>query len=188
MTAEEKRKWIDILMDKTMKVHEQKKHYVNMSSYKRYSRHDCFNLCNKKQGLEKDGDAGFYKSCLMDLFPKELPEMIESLDSLLKNEEAISGMIGVSRYRDPVGIKLMRRAGLNPDQYIAVKNNTEELVAMNIKTGEEVRIEKVPVRQAIRDSIKKQVQYRAYERKKQVNHKKEICKYTSENVREIFGI
>ena len=44
-------------------------------------------------------------------------------------------MIGVSRYRDPVGIKLMRRAGLNP----------EELVAMDIKTGEKVIIEKVPV-------------------------------------------
>lgn len=54
-------------------------------------------------------------------------------------------MIGVSKYRDPAGIKLMRRAGLNPDQYIAVKNNEEELVAMDIKTGETVRIEKVPV-------------------------------------------
>lgn len=54
-------------------------------------------------------------------------------------------MIGVSRYRDPVSIKLMRRAGLNPDQYIAVKNNAEELVAMDIKTGEKVIIEKVPV-------------------------------------------
>lgn len=54
-------------------------------------------------------------------------------------------MIGVSAERDPAGIKLMKRAGLNPDQYIAVKNNTEELVAMNIKTGEEVRIEKAPV-------------------------------------------
>ena len=53
-------------------------------------------------------------------------------------------MIGVSAERDPTGIKLMKRAGLNPDQYIAVKNNTEELVAMNIKTGELVRIEKAP--------------------------------------------
>lgn len=60
-------------------------------------------------------------------------------------KERRRGMIGVSRYRDPVGIKLMRRAGLNPDQYIAVKNNTEELMAMNIKTGEKVRIEKAPV-------------------------------------------
>lgn len=34
---------------------------------------------------------------------------------------------------------------MNPDQYIAVKNNTEELVAMDIKTGEKVIIEKVPV-------------------------------------------
>lgn len=54
-------------------------------------------------------------------------------------------MIGASTERDPAGIKLMRRAGLNQDQYIAVKNNAEELVAMDIKTGEKVRIEKVPV-------------------------------------------
>lgn len=54
-------------------------------------------------------------------------------------------MIGVSAERDPAGIKLMSRAGLNPDQYIAVKNNAEELVAMDIKTGEKVIIEKVPV-------------------------------------------
>lgn len=54
-------------------------------------------------------------------------------------------MIWVNEGRDPVGIKLMKRVGLNPDQYIAVKNNTEELVAMNIKTGELVRIEKAPV-------------------------------------------
>lgn len=54
-------------------------------------------------------------------------------------------MIWVNEGRDPTGIKLMKRAGLNPDQYIAVKNNTEELVAMNIKTGELVRIEKAPV-------------------------------------------
>ena len=53
-------------------------------------------------------------------------------------------MIGVSAERDSAGIKLMRRAGLNQDQYIAVKNNAEELVAMDIKTGEKVRIEKVP--------------------------------------------
>lgn len=54
-------------------------------------------------------------------------------------------MIGVSEKRDPAGIELMGRAGLNPDQYIAVKNNAEELVAMDIKTGEKVRIKKVPV-------------------------------------------
>lgn len=54
-------------------------------------------------------------------------------------------MIGVSEERNPAGIKLMRRAGLNQDQYIAVKNNAEELVAMDIKTGEKVRIKKVPV-------------------------------------------
>ena len=87
MTAEEKRKWIDILMDKTMKVHEQKKHYVNMC-VTNVIQGTIGSIYVTKNGLEKDGDAGFYKSCLMDLFPKELPEMIESLDSLLKNEEA----------------------------------------------------------------------------------------------------
>ena len=54
-------------------------------------------------------------------------------------------MIGVNEERDPAGIKLMRRAGLNQDQYIAVKNNAEELVAMGIKTGEKVIFEKIPV-------------------------------------------
>lgn len=54
-------------------------------------------------------------------------------------------MIWVNEGRDPAGIKLMRRAGLNPDQYIAVKNNAEELVAMDIKTGEKVIIEKAPM-------------------------------------------
>lgn len=87
MTEEERRKWIDILMDKTMKVHEQKKHYVNMS-VTNVIQGTIVSIYVTKNGLEKDGDAGFYKSCLMDLFPKELPEMIESLDSLLKNEEA----------------------------------------------------------------------------------------------------
>lgn len=78
-------------------------------------------------------------------------------------------MIGVSAERDMAGIELMERAGLDPDQYIAVKNNAEELVAMDIKTGKKVRIEKVPVLwQAIRDTkINKRVQYRAKGRKKQ---------------------
>lgn len=54
-------------------------------------------------------------------------------------------MIEVSEGRDIAGIKLMSRAGLDPDQHIAVKNNAEELVAMDIKTGEKVIIEKVPM-------------------------------------------
>ena len=51
-------------------------------------------------------------------------------------------MIGVSEERDPAGIKLMRRAGLNPDQYIAITNTETYLDAMNWKTGETVRISK----------------------------------------------
>lgn len=51
-------------------------------------------------------------------------------------------MIGVSAERDPAGIKLMRRAGLNPAQYIAITNKETYLDAMNWKTGETVRISK----------------------------------------------
>ena len=51
-------------------------------------------------------------------------------------------MIGVSEERDPAGIKLMRRAGLDSKQYISVSNESTCLHAMNIKTGEFVIIEK----------------------------------------------
>jgi len=51
-------------------------------------------------------------------------------------------MIGVSTERNPAGIKLMRRAGLNPAQYIVITNKETYLDAMNWKTGETVRISK----------------------------------------------
>ncbi len=51
-------------------------------------------------------------------------------------------MIGVSEERDPAGIKLMRRAGLDPAKYIAVKSKVTYLDALNWKTGEIVRISK----------------------------------------------
>ena len=51
-------------------------------------------------------------------------------------------MIGVSAERDLTGIKLMKRAGLDPKQYISVLNGSKYLHAMNIKTGEFVIIEK----------------------------------------------
>lgn len=51
-------------------------------------------------------------------------------------------MIGVSEERDPAGIKLMRRAGLDSKQYISVLNKSKYLHAMNIKTGEFVIIDK----------------------------------------------
>ena len=51
-------------------------------------------------------------------------------------------MIGVSEERDPAGIKLMRRAGLDSKQYISVSNESTRLHAMNIETGEFVIIEK----------------------------------------------
>ena len=36
-------------------------------------------------------------------------------------------MIGVSEERDPAGIKLMRRAGLDSKQYISVSNKRKRL-------------------------------------------------------------
>lgn len=57
-------------------------------------------------------------------------------------KERRKGMIGVSTERDPASIKLMRRAGLNPAQYIAITNKETYLEAMNWKTGETVRISK----------------------------------------------
>ena len=51
-------------------------------------------------------------------------------------------MIGVSEERDPAGIKLMSRAGLDSKQYISVSNKSTYLHAMNIETGEFVIIEK----------------------------------------------
>ena len=57
-------------------------------------------------------------------------------------KERRKGMIGVSTERDPAGIKLMRRASLNPAQYIAITNKETYLDAMNWKTGEIVRISK----------------------------------------------
>ena len=51
-------------------------------------------------------------------------------------------MIGVSEERDPAGIKLMSRAGLDSKQYISVSNKSTYLHAMNIETGEFVIIER----------------------------------------------
>ena len=51
-------------------------------------------------------------------------------------------MIGVSAERDSVDLKLMRRAGLDPAKYIAVKSKVTYLDALNWKTGEIVRISK----------------------------------------------
>lgn len=51
-------------------------------------------------------------------------------------------MIEASVERDLAGVKLMKRAGLDPKQYISVLNKSVYLHAMNIETGEFVIIEK----------------------------------------------
>ena len=51
-------------------------------------------------------------------------------------------MIWVNEGRDQASIKLMRRAGLDPKQYISVSNESTRLHAMDIETGEFVIIEK----------------------------------------------
>lgn len=51
-------------------------------------------------------------------------------------------MIGVSEERDPAGIKLMRRAGLDSKQYISVSNKSTYLHAINEETKESVIVEK----------------------------------------------
>ena len=69
MTEEERRKWIDILMDKTMKVHEQKKHYVNMS-VTNVIQGTIVSIYVTKNGLEKDEMQVFINPVLWIFFRK----------------------------------------------------------------------------------------------------------------------
>lgn len=86
MTAEERRKWTFTLMDKVMTIHEQGKHYVSL---------DINNLDDSimvtvtamKHGWDANRRYDFYKYCIMDLATKELPVMVEFLDSLIEDKE-----------------------------------------------------------------------------------------------------
>ena len=86
MTAEERRKWIGVLLDKVLTIHEQGKHYVSL---------DINNLDDSimvtvtaiKHGWDAGRGYDFYKYCIMDLGTKELPVMVKFLDSLIEGEE-----------------------------------------------------------------------------------------------------
>lgn len=86
MTAEERRKWIGVLLDKVLTIHEQGKHYVSL---------DINNLDDSimvtvtamKHGWDANRRYDFYKHCIMDLATKELPVMVEFLDSLIEDKE-----------------------------------------------------------------------------------------------------
>ena len=86
MTAEERRKWIGVLLDKVLTIHEQGKHYVSLDiNNLDYS--IMVTVTAIKHGWGANRVYDFYKYCIMDLGTKELPVMVEYLDSLIEGEE-----------------------------------------------------------------------------------------------------
>ena len=86
MTAEERRKWIGVLLDKVLTIHEQGKHYVSLDiNNLDYSIMVTVTAIKHGGGANRGYD--FYKYCIMDLGTKELPVMVEYLDSLIEGEE-----------------------------------------------------------------------------------------------------
>lgn len=86
MTAEERRKWIGVLLDKVLTIHEQGKHYVSLDiNNLDYS--IMVTVTAIKHGWGANRGYDFYKYCIMDLGTKELPVMVEYLDSLIEGEE-----------------------------------------------------------------------------------------------------
>ena len=86
MTAEERRKWIGVLLDKVLTIHEQGKHYVSLDiNNLDYS--IMVTVTAIKHGWDADREYDFHKYCIMDLDTKELPVMVEFLDSLIEDKE-----------------------------------------------------------------------------------------------------
>ena len=81
MTAEERRKWIGVLLDKVLT-----KHYVSLDiNNLDYS--IMVTVTAIKHGWGANRGYDFYKYCIMDLSTKELPVMVEFLDSLIEDKE-----------------------------------------------------------------------------------------------------
>ena len=78
MTAEERRKWIGVLLNKVLTIHEQGKHYASL---------EINNVDDSTFVSVTAMEYDFYKYCIMDLNTKELPVMVELLDSLIEGEE-----------------------------------------------------------------------------------------------------
>lgn len=86
MTAEERRKWIGVLLDKVLTIHEQGKHYVSLDiNNLDYS--IMVTVTAIKHGWGANRGYDFYKYYIMDLSTKELPVMVEFLDSLIEDKE-----------------------------------------------------------------------------------------------------
>lgn len=86
MTAEERRKWIGVLLDKVLTIHEQGKHYVSLDiNNLDYS--IMVTVTAIKHGWGANRGYDFYKYCIMHLSTKELPVMVEFLDSLIEDKE-----------------------------------------------------------------------------------------------------
>lgn len=86
MTAEETRQWIHALLDKTLTIHEQGKHYASVD------------ICNvdgstmvsvtaMKNGWDTNKEYDYYAPCLIDIEPEKITRAVVFLDSLIEDEE-----------------------------------------------------------------------------------------------------
>lgn len=86
MTAEEKREWIRILFEKVLTIHEQGKHYASLE-INNVDDSTFVSVTAMENGFAIGKKYDFYKYCIMDLNTKELPVMVEFLDSLIEDKE-----------------------------------------------------------------------------------------------------
>ena len=86
MTAEERRKWIGVLLDKLLTIHEQCKHYASLE-INNFDDSTFVSVTAMENGFAIGKKYDFYKYCIMDLNTKELPVMVEFLDSLIEDKE-----------------------------------------------------------------------------------------------------
>ncbi len=86
MTAEERRQWIKVLFEKVLIIHEKGKHYASVE-IDNTGGLVMVTVTAMKNGFDKGKKYDFYKYCIMDLDTKELPVMVELLDSLIEDKE-----------------------------------------------------------------------------------------------------
>lgn len=86
MTTEEKREWIRILFEKVLIIHEKGKHYASVE-INNAGGSIMVTVTAMKNGLDIYKKYDFYKYYIMDINAKELPVMVEFLDSLIEDEE-----------------------------------------------------------------------------------------------------
>lgn len=86
MTAEERRKRVDALLDKVLTIHEQGKHYVHME-IANYEEGELISVYVMENGFEENKKYNLSKTCLTDFEPEELYQVADYLDSLIEDEE-----------------------------------------------------------------------------------------------------